>query len=663
MGFHSGRLRYALAISVSSGLLFAIQPIIAKALLPRFGGSAGLWVTCMLFFQAVLLLGYLYAYLLTRYLGRRMQASVHAGVLLLSLLALPWRGPGEAAVTGGAGPVVSILTQLAVSVGLPYFLLSTSGPLLQSWFAASPGAQFPYRLFAWSNAASLLALLAYPVAVERFLPLGAQLRWWSGAYILLAVMVFLLAADGRRQPAAVRPAARPFEGHPLLWIALAACASTLWLGVVNHLNSEVAAIPLLWVLPLGVYLLSFILCFEFEGAYQPSRYRWWLPVAWIAVGYRLARPGPEGGLAWEIPLFLVALFLSCMFCHGELARSKPEPKQGLPFFYLMVALGGALGGVFVALVAPAVFNRPLELPIAVTACILLALGLLYGYSRRRLLRLAVFAVLAFVAATSYHAGRSEVVRSRNFYGSLLVSDSGTGDGAVRSLYNGTTLHGREYLSRSRSLEAISFYGAESGVGRLLAAMRGPGRRVGIIGLGAGALAAYGRPGDTFRFFEINPAVAEVASRDFRFLRESAATIQVVIADGRLALTREPAASFDAIILDAFSDDTIPVHLLTREAFELYAQCLRPGGSLAIHVTNRYLDMVPVVRAGAGVIHKEMLLIRNGADPRHEILPADWVIITDNPELLRVLRPSATVPDTLATQLWTDDYSGIFSLLR
>ncbi len=655
------RLLHALAIGFSSVLLFSIQPMIAKVLLPSFGGSAGLFVTCMLFFQAVLLLGYLYAYLLTRHASRRLQAQVHVGVLVLSVAALPWRSAVGGTPPGYGSPVVSILAQLAMSIGLPYFLLSANSPLLQAWFAASPGARFPYRLFAWSNLASLAALLAYPAAVERLLPLAAQLRWWSGAFVVLAVLLTLLAVSGG-QP--VKVALRPVErGRALLWVGLAACASALWLAVVNHLNAEVAAIPLLWVLPLSVYLLSFILCFEFEGAYRPAIYRWLLPAAWIAVGYRLARGG-SGGLLWEIPMFLAALFVCSMFCHGELARTKPEPEGGLPFFYLAAAFGGVLGGVFVALVAPYAFHRPLELPIAVTACVLLALAQLYRFSRGRLVRLGVVSVLAFLAATSYRAGGSEILRSRNFYGSLLVTDAGAGVAAVRSLYHGSTLHGVEFLDPSRSRSPTAFYGGESGAGLLLEALRAPRRRVGIVGLGVGTLAAYGRQGDVFRIFEIDPAVAEVAGRYFRFLSESAATTEVVIADGRLGLAHEPDGSFDAIILDAFSDDTVPVHLLTREAFQLYFRRLRAGGSLAVHVTNRYLDLVPVVRAGAEAVHAQTLLIRNSGDAERRILPADWVVVTNDREVLDALRPAAEPAGrTSRTLRWTDDYSGIFSLLR
>lgn len=632
--------------------------MIAKAILPRFGGTAGVWVTCMLFFQVVLLIGYLYAYWITR-LPRRVQALIHITILACSLGALSPRRTITSS-TGGS-PAFAILYLLLVSVGLPYFLLSTTSPLLQSWYA-DRGARFPYRLFALSNAASLIALFAYPVVIEPLLTEKQQLTWWSGAYVVVALMLACGSAirfagkklmDGR--PNLIGP-----ENRPLLWIALAACASTLWLAVANHLSQEVAPIPFLWVLPLGLYLLSFILCFEGSGWYRPWIFRWLLPAAWMAVCFRIALQGSIGGLEWEIPILSAALFVCCMFCHGELAESKPD-AQGLAFFYLMVALGGALGAVFVGLVAPNVFSTYLELPIGITGCVLLALFLLFGFSAKRLLRLGLFASLAFVFAIRYRAGTGDVVHVRNFYGALQVSDIGSGEMSARALYNGRTLHGVQFLSPARSRLATAFFSAESGVGLALDSRRTFGRRVGIIGLGAGTLATYGRHGDSFRFYEINPAVIDVASRDFRFLAESEAKTDVLLRDGRLGLQQEPAKSFDTIVLDAFSDDSIPVHLLTREAVEGYFQLLREGGILAIHITNRYLDLEPVVEAIAGSLQKQVIFIQNPPDPGREVFAADWAILSDTvlQDLTRYGHPAAE----RRVRTWTDDYSNLFRALR
>jgi SAM-dependent methyltransferase len=652
---------YALTITASSALLFLVQPMIAKAILPRFGGSAGVWVACMLFFQVTLLAGYLYAYWITR-LHRRAQTAIHLALLALSLWTLPLRPRFETMPSGGVSPVLAILWLLALSVGLPYFLLSATSPLLQTWYAAR-GARFPYRLFALSNAASLAALFAYPVVIEPLLSGVHQFSSWSVAY---AAVVALLAISALRN-AGRKPVdeAADFigpENRPPLWIALAACASTLWLAVANHLSQEVAPIPFLWVLPLGLYLLSFMLCFESDGWYRPSLFRWLLPAAWIAVCLRITFQGSAGGLEWEIPILSAALFVCCMFCHGELAESKPDPRKGLAFFYLMIALGGALGAVFVGLVAPNIFNTYLELPIGITACVLLAFALLFGFPPKRLLRLAVFAGLAFVFALRYRAGDADVVRQRNFYGSLEVRDRGAGDTAARALYNGITLHGLQFLSPSRSRLATAFYGAESGVGRVFDSRRASGRRVAVIGLGAGTLATYGRRGDRFRFYDINPAVIQVARRDFRFLAESEAQTGVVEGDGRLALDREPPQAFDIVVLDAFSDDSIPIHLLTRQAFDSYFQHLRAGGVLAIHITNRYLNLDPVVEAQAASLAKQVLFIHNPPDPDRGVSAADWAILSNEPlpDLVPYSHPPAPTP---TPRPWTDDYSNLFRALR
>jgi hypothetical protein len=643
-------------------LLFLVQPMMAKALLPSFGGSAGVWVTCMLFFQVVLLLGYWYSYGITRHLSRRAQGWVHAALLLLSLSALPLRTGIQ---SGGEAPAVAILALLAASVGLPYFVLSTTSPLLQAWYAGSGGARFPYRLFALSNAASLAALLAYPLAIEPALPMRQQLWWWSGGYLALVLLAGTLAVRGTVLPAPRVLSPQPAKTPPLVWIALAGCASVLWLAVANHLSQEVAAVPFLWVLPLSLYLLSFILCFERSRWYRPAVFRWLLPAAWGAMGWRIALPG---GFEWEMAVFSAALFVCCMFCHGELARRKPEPKQGLAFFYLMLALGGALGAVFVGVVAPGAFSTYLELPIGITACVLLGLALVYGFAPKRLMRLGALAVVAFVLAARYRAAQGEVVHVRNFYGALLVSDSGTGEMAARRLYNGRTLHGVEFLGAARSRLATAYYGPESGAGVVLSQPNmfpsPAARRVGIVGLGVGTLAVYGRRGDDFRFYEINPAVIEVASRYFRFLAESEAKTDVVAGDGRLALQQEAPKSFDVIVLDAFSDDSIPVHLLTREAFEIYFERLRDGGVLAIHLTNRYLKLDSVVAALAENMRKQMAMVHSAADPERQISAADWAVVADTREALRSLLGPAGVMETgPKTRPWTDEYSNLFHVWK
>jgi SAM-dependent methyltransferase len=659
-------LLYALAIALSAALLFVIEPVAAKALLPEFGGSAGVWIACVLFFQVTLLLGYLYAYVLTRTLPAKAQAAVHIALLAVSVCLLPWRPPIAQA---GGNPSLAIVSILAASIGLPFFALCTTSPLLQSWYAQASSAQaspqsvarFPYRLFALSNAASLVALLAYPVGIEPLLTLSHQFLAWSAGFLIFAALAAVCALGAR---GAAAPADEKTPHRPLLWIALAACAATLWPAVSNHLSQEVAAIPLLWVEPLSIYLLSFILCFEGRGWYNPRLYRVLLPLACLAFAWRLQ--GAAGGIAWELPIVGAALFICCMFCHGELARLKPEPKQGLAFFYLMIALGGALGAAFVSLFAPNVFSSYLELPIGVAACFVLSMPLLYGRgSPRQLLRLALVAAIAFAAASRFAAGRQDVVRTRNFYGTLQIADSGSGDDKIRSLYNGKVLHGIQYQTPVQSRIAAAYYPPESGIGQAMRWL--PHQqpwRVGVVGLGTGTIAVYGRPGDSFRFYDINPAVIDVAWRYFHFLSESAAKVETVQADGRLGLQREPTHSLNMIALDAFSGDSIPIHLLTREAFQMYFDRLAPGGVVVIHVTNRYLDIASVVAALAADLRKPLVIVHNPQDAPRHIQAADWAIVADRREDLADLEPfnNAGVTSRKAP-VWTDDYSNLFEILR
>jgi SAM-dependent methyltransferase len=651
---------HAGTVALSSALVFVVQPMMAKALLPRFGGSAAVWIACLLFFQVALLLGYLYAFCLTRYLGVRAQALAHLAVMAVSIAALPLRSRLEGA---GYGPTASILLMLAASVGAPYFVLSATSPLVQSWLAASRGKHFPYRLFALSNAASLAALLAYPAAIEPFLSTQAQMAWWSGGYVALLCLMAVAAARNLRSAARLHRL-RPISaaGGTWLWLALAACASTMWMAVSNYLGQQVAAMPFLWVAPMTVYLLSFILCFESDGWYRPALFRWLMPVAWLAICSRLVLESSAGGLKWEIPVFSAALFVCCMFCHGELALRKPAPEDGLAFFYLVAAAGGAVGGVFVALAAPHLFPTFLELPIGVTASVFLALYCIFGYrSTGRLIRLAVVAAATFVVTTQFQ-GERRTIRTRNFYGALQVRETGEGATAVRTLYSGRTIHGLELLSPDLQRTATTYYGAQSGAGLALASTKIAQRRVAIVGLGAGTLATYGRRGDFFRFYEINPAVIDAAA-SFDFLRNSRATIDVVRGDGRLMLEREPAGSFDVVALDAFSDDAIPVHLLTRQSFAMYFDRLKPDGLLLIHLTNRYLDLSAEVEALAATLGKSALFIDSARDPARGIEFANWAILGGSREILAEFEPYARPLASRKVRAWTDEYSSLMQLWK
>jgi SAM-dependent methyltransferase len=669
------RLLYGSTIFSGSLLLFLIQPIMAKAILPWFGGAAGVWACALFFFQAALLAGYGYAWWSARHLTPRGQAAVQLLLLAASLLLLPVAPRASWKPAGPDEPAARIVGLLAASVGLPYFLLAANGPLAQVWFARRAKPAFPYRLFALSNLASLAALLLYPVGIEPLLSVSHQLRWWSAAYAAFAVLAGSAAVIAARGPlgGSLRPAlpdhaapgigwqagpegtppAPPRSGPPvrLLWFALAACPSILWMATANTLSQSIAPIPFLWILPLSVYLLSLILCFDRQGWYRPPIYRVALPASCILMAWCAGDRGAGMDVQWTIGLFAAALFVCCMFCHGELARRKPDADL-LPSFYLTLAAGGAAGGLFVGILAPLLFSGFLELPIGVTVCVLLAMGLLYGVrSPRRLVRLSLFAAAGFVVALQMDARFSQTrVRVRNFYGALRVNDKGE----VRILANGAIHHGAQFLAPAKERVATTYYGRDSGVGRAIAALPAGPRRVGAIGLGTGTLAAYARPGDDFRFYEINSAVIELARTQFRFLRDCAGSVEVVPGDGRLSLERETAQRFDLLAVDAFSGDAIPVHLLTAEAFRLYLSRLKPGGVLALHITNRYLNLAPVVLALAAHAGIEARVVRNAPDPDEDVYEATWVVARAG--------GSSKAPAP-AARVWTDDYSNLLGALK
>lgn len=685
-------LLYAVTIFLSAFLLFQIEPIIAKSIVPWFGGSAAVWTTCLLFFQLVLLAGYLYAHGTIRYLRPKMQARLHLGLLAVSLLALHVLPRAGWKPTGTEEPTRAILLLLLATVGLPYLLLSTTGPLLQAWYATRPpagkAAAFPYRLYALSNGGSLLALLSYPVAVEPVLTLKQQALVWSVGYALFAVLcggVAWRSQGGVRPPSEASEEAddapAPGWGLSLVWVGLAAVASTLLLAVTNYLTQNVAAIPFLWVLPLSLYLLTFIVCFGGRG------WRWtpaFGPLPALAVGAMAGALSPEleevsTGISVLVPLFCGGLFVCCLLCHGELARLKPPPRH-LTQFYLMVSIGGAGGGLFVGLLAPTLFRGSYELPIALAACAVVALLALYrepGQTVGRQLVQPSFLVMAgltvglmaFLTHTVRQVTDGNRVVARNFYGVLRVvdPDDPAAEGATRSLANGMINHGEQFLDPSRAMTPTTYYGAGSGIGLAIKEAQGPGpERVGVIGLGTGTLAAYGRPGDFYEFYDINPLVIRLARTQFTFLSRSRAAITVIHGDARLSLERQPPQGFDVLAVDAFSGDAIPVHLLTKEAFALYFRHLKPGGVLAVHVSNRYLALSPVVAQGARALGLEARTVSSGADESEDTADAEWVLVSARPDFFRspLLKDAAAAPETRpGLRAWTDDYSNLYSILK
>jgi hypothetical protein len=690
---------YAITIFLSAFLLFEVQPVIAKIILPWFGGTSAVWSTCMLFFQLVLLLGYLYAHWLHTRLAARRQALVHMAVLGLSLAALPIL-PAAHWKTGAGQPSFRILALLAATVGMPYFLLSSTSPLLQAWYARSHKQGMPYRLFALSNFASMLALLTYPLLVEPNLPNRVQAYGWSVAYTVFVAVCAVTAWRSSSAAAvsasggAAAAADEPAPGWPLrgLWLALAASASVLLLAVTTHLTQDVAAIPFLWILPLSLYLLSFIICFEAPRLYRRAVF---LPLLGASLAFMAVRLWPglrDVEAAWlhwlthmdirvTIAGFAGALFICCMVCHGELARLKPHPRH-LTGFYVTVSLGGAVGGLFVGLVAPNLFHAYYEFPIGLALC-LLAVTLVLGRSlagARIPRRVAGMAALGLVLA-AYGWWLTSIMRTmvrdyrvvaRNFYGQLRVYDSAEpalDDSAARILVHGVINHGQQMLRDEYRRLPVTYFCPDSGIGRAMRATEGRPRRIGILGLGCGTLAAYGRAGDSIRIYEINPLVIDIARREFTYLSDTPARVETAIGDGRLVIESEPANhEFDVLVMDAFSGDSVPVHLITREAFRSYFAHLSPGGILAVNISNKYLDLEPVMQRAAESLGKAGFVYHYTPGEDDTLcFSCSWALLMDDataqahPELAR--HASGTLRPTRTFRVWTDDFSNMYSILK
>lgn len=757
-------LFYRLTIFLAAFLLFAVQLLMGKYVLPWFGGTPAVWTTCMLFFQALLLAGYAYAHALTGRLSPRAQGALHAtlalaSLLLLGALALVWDSP----ITPGAGwkphgsddPIRGIVGLLAAGVGLPYLVLSATAPLLQAWMRRTHPENSPYRLYALSNLGSFLALWSYPFVVEPWLALKTQARLWSWGYAAFALGCGYCALRIRRHTASEVDRAddgndvevtRPGKGTHALWLSLAACASVMFLATTNQMCQDIAVVPFLWVLPLSLYLLSFIICFERDRWY--SR-RWFHPA--FGLGVFLAcfvlYEGALGSIFAQIGVYSFALFTCCMVCHGELARLRPASRY-LTSFYLMVATGGAAGGVFVALLAPRLFRGLWEYPLAlwgsallvllilardedswfyqssVGAPVLIAVAVLLpesialaspsrsplvhfplfvalvlalralirgrptGFSRVQAWTAKVYAtaLLAILGAVLYgsaavHA-QNAVALSRNFYGALAVFQQNAyePDWRAYALIHGRTVHGIQFRDEAKRLLPTAYFGSTSGVG--LALLHHPRRsaaqpsqsnlRIGVAGLGIGTLAAYGRAGDCVRFYEINPEVIRLATdpRYFSYLERSPARIELIPGDARLSLEKElernETQQFDLLAIDAFTGDAIPTHLLTEEAFGIYLKHLRPGGILALNVTNRYLDLKPVLWRAAERFGLRSAWIHGNKEGRMAG-ESDWMLLSEDGEFLNspaILKAGGPRDAHLpAARLWTDDYSNLFQALK
>ncbi|MFM7531849.1 MAG: spermidine synthase [Rubrivivax sp.] len=675
---------HAAVIFVSAFLIFLVQPLIAKQILPWFGGSAAVWATCLLFFQTALLAGYAYAHALTQWLSLRRQVQVHTALLVLACITMPilvdaWWRP-----TGQEEPISRILLLLAATIGLPYFLLATTTPLVGAWYARRFRAAAPYRLFALSNFASLLALLGFPFLIEPTLGNRETALGWSGLFVGFALLCGTLAwrtlrAVGEGEPVATvapQPPAAPGDAPPagagwLGWVAFSAVGSALLLGVSSHLTQNISSAPLLWVVPLALYLLTFIISFDHPRWYHRGVF---LPLAAAALPF-MAWLADSLELAQVTPVYAAGLFVLCMVCHGELHRLKPEPGR-LTQFYLAISVGGALGSLLMAVAAPLLLDGHYEFygALAVAAALGLALRVGARPAARVAYRVAAAAVLAGVGTLGWQSidAYASGVRfmARDFYGVVRTRDSDTGGEAFRTMLHGGIAHGGQLLRPDLQMTASSYFGPTSGYGRAFASLPDAPRKVGVIGLGAGALAAYARPGDHWVFYEISPAVVQAARQEFSFLSRMPGTHEVVLGDGRLALDREAPRQYDVIAMDAFAGDSIPTHLITREAMAIYLRHLKPDGVIVFQATNRFVDPMPVIRRLADTFGLQAVLVSDSpsydSGAQYWLSLTDQVIVTRSRALLEAppLREAAqAITPRPELPVFTDDYVNLLRILK
>lgn len=700
---------YAITIFLGAFLLFQVQPIMGRYVLPWFGGGAGVWTTCMLFFQALLVGGYAYAHLLSSRLKPKAQLLTHAVLLLIAGLFLPlspdaqaWRQDGEL-----ASPAAVILWRLLLHVGLPYFMLASTAPLLGAWFASQFPGRSPWRLYALSNLGSLLALLTYPVVVETQLSLSAQGVVWSTGFGLYAL--FCVACAWRRGaqrseavPAAAANAAdaphvdaagaaAPTRRDMAMWLGLSCVGSVLLLATTSQMCQDLAVVPMLWIMPLAIYLVTFIICFDREHWYRRGIYAVAMAICALAVNAalhaRMALP-----VLVQIAIFCTSLFVCCMVCHGELSRRKPSPAY-LTRFYLVMAAGGALGGLLTAVLAPLLLPDFWEYHLGLLAACALGLTSMYELSlqhlsagKRRAIAYAgatVCLALALSLAVQIAAKHVDYVHiSRNFYGVVQIQEVETEiHGPSRAIVHGNIMHGQQLLKDAQRRWPTAYYGRFSGIGRAVAFARGaeqnePQRkplRIGVIGLGAGVLATHVEDRDSIRFYEIDPQVEGAARKYFTFLADCPGKAEVAIGDARVLLQREldrdESQKFDVLAVDAFNSDSIPIHLITQQAFDLYVSHLRDpnAGIIAFHISNRFTNLLPVVRGLAKNRGFDAVLVADVGEPARLVTRrSEWVLVTKDRSLAQ--SPAMTyfgegsTPDDAPTLPWTDDFASLWQVM-
>lgn len=676
------RFLFGLTVFLAAFLLFLVEPIAAKQLLPVLGGASSVWITCLVFFQAALLAGYLYAH----WLSRRPDWSGYLTVLGLSaFVAILWAWGAPIPDFGDRRPALTVLLALGEWIGLPFAVLASTSPLLQAWWPRLRAGSTPWRFYAVSNLASLLALGLYPVLIEPRLTLRTQRVVWAAGFLLFASLAGRIALNTRTVPASASADAPASvsslpsvpRAHKALWILLPMAASMLLSAITVHLTANIAAIPLLWILPLAAYLLSLILAFQFPGILRGGILLRLTVLVLASIAYMLAKVGSSWPIRLSIPFFLIALLILCLYLHAQTYVLRPDRPSQATLFYLLFAAGGALGSFLIGIVSPLLFRFNYDLPLTflITALLALAAAWRTHWSQRMLWAAASAGMLTVLLMVRIAFQRDTIVAERNFYGSLRVTqdDFSLPGAIVRTLVNGSIQHGTQIFGTDQLRHTpTTYYATDSGVGLALnnccinpdGSLRA--RAIGVIGLGAGTLAAYGRPGDRIRFYEINPGVEPIARHVFTYMRESGATIDVVPGDARTSLARETPQHFDVLVVDAFTGDAIPLHLLTREALALYRRHLAPGGVIAFHISNQHVDLespIALLADSAGMQCRHVYTLTN--DPRGEF-NATWILVTANnafflqPQLVEHAFDCDRKP---GLRLWTDNYSALLPVLR
>jgi len=687
---------YLAIIFISAFLLFQVQPLIAKLILPLFGGGAAIWTACLFFFQAFLLLGYFYAHCLTQLRSVKQQLLIHLGLITLSLVTLPIGLHLLSDTSATISPLLSILLILTTSIGLPYFVLSSTGPLIQRWLTYVENGKLPYQLYSLSNLGSLLALLSFPFIFEPLLTTSEQSIYWSIGYAVYSglIVTLLWKMSTLSLPGKVNQKIIVSKDEPnstrllekLLWISLAMVGVIVLVATTNAMTQNIPPVPFLWILPLCLYLLSFIISFH-----SP---KWYVREYWFALfsltaclALLMYFIGSQFDIVSQTIVYASILFIACMICHGELARLKPGAEQ-LTLYYLFISLGGFLGSAFVVFIAQNLFEQFIEFPLAIISIfVLLALSVYIQFDKQVnkqtwLIPVNIILVVTFSLGFVYLNGlfiKTNVFSERNFYGILSVKDVEINGKIQRRLIDGTTSHGTQSLASDEANTPLSYYRKNTGVAITLEqltqqqALNGQSINAGFVGLGAGTLAAYGNAGDNYVFYELNPAVISAAENFFSYLSDSAASIELVQGDGRVSLQqqfdRSGSQQFDVLVIDAFSGDSIPQHLLTQEAVALYFKHLKQEGVLAIHISNTHLNLIPLVRGLANALNKEIVYVRTKAKGSEEH-DAQWVMLTNNQQLLndarlKVYRSAWSSENKREDNLiiWSDEHSDLLSVLK